>query len=144
MNIQKLSAFTRHGQGGNPAGVLIADSLPNAAMMQSVAAELGYSETVFASPQGQSWRTRYFSPESEVPFCGHATIALGAALAREKGNGRFHLSLNNVEINVDGQYNDGAMVATLLSPPTQSRRLTQEEILDTLGLFKYERTAMAD
>jgi predicted PhzF superfamily epimerase YddE/YHI9 len=39
--------------------------------------------TVFASarPDG-SWTVRYFSPETEVPFCGHATIALGAVLGQ--------------------------------------------------------------
>jgi len=55
--------------------------------MQSTAHEIGYSETVFAAAVGNSWRVRYFSPESEVPFCGHATIALGTALALEQGDG---------------------------------------------------------
>ena len=49
--------------------------------MQRIAAEVGYSETAFAMRDGDRWRVRYFSPEAEVPFCGHATIALGAALA---------------------------------------------------------------
>jgi PhzF family phenazine biosynthesis protein len=46
--------------------------------MQKVAADVGYSESVFAAPVGDAWRVRYFAPEVEVNFCGHATIALGA------------------------------------------------------------------
>lgn len=148
MPLQKLSAFTRHGQGGNPAGVLIADYLPDTAQMQAIAADVGYSETVFAAPNSEAesthWRTRYFSPENEVPFCGHATIALGAALARKHGSNQFQLRLNNADILVDGQFEDGALSATLVSPPTLSRALTADEISDTLSLFNYEPTAVAN
>ena len=102
-NILKISAFSDGKTGGNPAGVLIASQLPADAEMQRIAAELGFSETVFAQPQGQAWRVRYFSPENEVPFCGHATIALGAALARQQGSGSFELILNKARITVQGQ-----------------------------------------
>ena len=81
MNLKRIAAFADNAQGGNPAGVLISDELPEDNEMRRIAAEVGYSETAFAMPLGDSWRVRYFSPESEVPFCGHATIALGAALA---------------------------------------------------------------
>jgi ABC-type branched-subunit amino acid transport system ATPase component len=81
MKIQKIAAFSDGDVGGNPAGVFIGDELPSDADMQRIAAEVGFSETVFAVSNGASWRVRYFSPEFEVPFCGHATIALGAALA---------------------------------------------------------------
>ena len=85
-NVQKLSSFSDGTQGGNPAGVVIADSLPSTEQMQQIAAEVGFSETAFAEPADNGYRVRYFSPQSEVPFCGHATIALGAALAQAFGN----------------------------------------------------------
>ena len=77
MEIRRIAAFSDGDSGGNPAGVSIADALPDASAMQRIAAEVGFSETVFAAPINDGWRVRYFSPESEVPFCGHATIALG-------------------------------------------------------------------
>ena len=82
MNVLKLAAFSQNGQGGNPAGVAFCDEMPSDAEMMKVAKEVGYSETAFLvkRPQGDGWRVRYFAPELEVPFCGHATIALGAAL----------------------------------------------------------------
>ncbi len=81
----RLAAFTTDPAGGNPAGVWIGDDLPPAAEMQRIAAEVGYSETAFLAPDGSGepgrLRVRYFSPLAEVPFCGHATIAAGVALA---------------------------------------------------------------
>ena len=49
-SVQRLSAFTRDGRGGNPAGVWIGSELPTPKIMQSTAANVGYSETAFASP----------------------------------------------------------------------------------------------
>ena len=57
--------------------------------MLKIAADLGYSETAFATPREDGdYDVRYFSPEAEVPFCGHATIATGVALAERDGAGR--------------------------------------------------------
>src|SRR5262249_55054270 len=81
MKVLRIAAFCDGGGGGNPAGVVIGQQFPSEAEMRRVAAEVGFSETAFAVPAERGWRVRYFSPESEVPFCGHATIALGAALA---------------------------------------------------------------
>jgi len=62
MDILRIAAFSDGEKGGNPAGVCITDSLPSAVEMQNVAAQIGYSETVFAEPSSDSWRVRYFSP----------------------------------------------------------------------------------
>lgn len=102
-DIQRIAAFDDNGQGGNPAGVWIGAVLPDAAEMARIAHAVGFSETAFAAPEGEAWRVRYFSPESEVPFCGHATIALGAALARAHGDGRYALTLNAASITVEGR-----------------------------------------
>ena len=100
MDVQRIAAFSDGEAGGNPAGVVIGDALPDSAEMQRIAAEVGFSETAFAAPLEGGWRVRYFSPESEVPFCGHATIALGAALARRSGDGVYALTLNDARITV--------------------------------------------
>src|SRR4051794_2956303 len=122
MDVQRIAAFADGPVGGNPAGVVLCDALPVAAAMQAIAAEVGYSETVFAAPAGNGWRTRYFAPEVEVDFCGHATIALGAALALRQGDGIFPLELNNARITVEGRGGAGAtLTAALQSPPTSSR-----------------------
>ena len=135
MQPQHLASFSTENAGGNPAGVLIAQSHPSEQAMRDIAADLGYSETAFACPKGDAWHVRYFSPESEVPFCGHATIALGAALAAQEGDGVFKLILQGAEITVEGRTTDGGMHAALQSPPTQSEAAKPDLTEAALALF---------
>jgi PhzF family phenazine biosynthesis protein len=137
--VERLAAFAEGNAGGNPAGVVIQDHHPDQPTMQAIAAELGYSETAFAAPEGEAWRVRYFAPEIEVPFCGHATIALGAALARRHGDGSFRLHLNEVRITVEGRRTEDGYVAALQSPPTRSRQAEPELVEEALALFGYQR-----
>ncbi|WP_410198813.1 PhzF family phenazine biosynthesis protein [Bacteriovorax antarcticus] len=138
MNIQKIAAFSDENQGGNPAGVLISDQLSTNAEMQKIALDVGFSETVFATPISEGWKVHYFSPESEVPFCGHATIALGAALALRYGNGIFSLTLTNqTKITVEGTIDGSTIMAALQSPPTNSFKADPLLIADALSLFGY-------
>lgn len=139
MNVLKIAAFSDGETGGNPAGVVIADALPPAEQMQHIAAEVGFSETAFAAPADDkgNWRVRYFAPQSEVPFCGHATIALGAALAMQQGDGVFPLVLNNARITVEGRRNGSVVEAALQSPPTRSAAASPGLLSEALALFGY-------
>jgi len=139
MNVQRLSSFSDGDIGGNPAGVMISDSHPSESDMQSIAAEVGYSETAFATPGDQGWRVRYFSPETEVPFCGHATIALGAALAKAHGADVFPLQLNKTNITVEGFIENNVYSAALQSPETRSEPADDNELIAALNLFSYSR-----
>jgi PhzF family phenazine biosynthesis protein len=135
--VLRIAAFSDGEQGGNPAGVWIGAALPPEAEMQRLAHEVGFSETAFAARSGDAFRVRYFSPEAEVPFCGHATIALGAALAREFGDGVYRLALNQAAITVEGR-RDGALVsAALQSPPTRSSPADPQLVAAALDLFGY-------
>lgn len=136
-DVLRVASFSDEQVGGNPAGVVIAEDLPDSSLMQSIAAEVGYSETVFAAPIENGWRVRYFSPESEVPFCGHATIALGAALAMRSGDGVFELTLNNTKITVEGHHKEGLLTASLQSPLTRSKQAPSALLADVLNLFSY-------
>lgn len=138
MNVQRIAAFSDGESGGNPAGVVIADHLPDDIEMQRIAAEVGFSETAFATPSGTGWRVRYFAPESEVPFCGHATVALGAALALQHGNGVFALSLNQADITVEGRRNGESLWGALQSPPTRSSPASADLVARATALFGYE------
>ncbi|MGR3804416.1 PhzF family phenazine biosynthesis protein [Marinibacterium profundimaris] len=142
MDIQRIAAFSQGSSGGNPAGVVLLRDPATEAEMARVAAEVGFSETAFALPEdagGRAWRVRYFSPESEVPFCGHATIALGAALGQQNGAGRYKLTLNDARITVEAATGPEGMQATLSSPPTHSRAVSEEELAEVLTLFALTR-----
>lgn len=146
MNIVKIAAFSDGNSGGNPAGVVLTNAMPSVADMQRVAAEVGFSETAFAEMKSDesNWRVRYFSPESEVPFCGHATIALGAALAEKYGDGRYNLTLNEAEISVEGVSKNRQYLAALQSPATHYELLSSTQIEDALALFDYKQTQLSD
>jgi PhzF family phenazine biosynthesis protein len=135
MTPQRIAAFSHGQHGGNPAGVVICDEMPKPAVMQKMASEIGYSETVFATPASGRWRVRYFAPEVEVDFCGHATIALGAALARREGPGAFDLDLNHARITVTGRFSETDWGASFLSPPTRSVPVGSAALDEALKLF---------
>lgn len=112
--ILRLAAFTDDPQGGNPAGVVLNAGGLNAEEMQAIANGVGYSETAFVDGDA----VRYFSPEIEVPFCGHATIATAVALARRDGPGVRVLKTAAGDVAVRTQAEtDGTITATLTSVP---------------------------
>jgi len=135
--VLRISAFSDGDQGGNPAGVWIGDALPPDAEMQRMAHAVGFSETAFAARSGEGFRVRYFSPEAEVAFCGHATIALGAALARQFGDGVYPLALNQASITVEGKREGALTLAALQSPPTRSQPAGPQLVAAALDLFGY-------
>lgn len=137
MKVVSVASFADGQAGGNPAGVHISEQLLAASEMQAIAAEVGFSETAFAEPLAQGWRVRYFSPETEVPFCGHATIGLGAVLAKQEGSGVFELTLNETAITVEGFAQAGGFSAALQSPQTRSEAADPGLLSDALELFGY-------
>jgi len=76
--LYQVDSFTREKFTGNPAGVVSnADGLTED-QMKKMAREINCSETAFVfSPQAEDHdaRIRFFTPTTEVPICGHATVA---------------------------------------------------------------------
>jgi predicted PhzF superfamily epimerase YddE/YHI9 len=76
-----VDAFADRPFSGNPAGVCILPEAAPAPWMQSVAYEVGASETAFViAPEEERAQLRWFTPASEVDLCGHATLAAAHAL----------------------------------------------------------------
>jgi len=138
VTVSRIAAFAFGNTGGNPAGVVIGDEMPAELEMQSIAKRVGYSETAFLRPKDDGWRIRYFAPEIEVPFCGHATIASGAALGERFGSGNYRLFLNAGEISVDvRQTESGRFSVALQSPQTSSIAAPRQYVDATVGLFNF-------
>jgi PhzF family phenazine biosynthesis protein len=80
-DLAQIDAFTDRPFSGNPAGVCLLDRAPDEAWMQQLAAEMNLSETAFLFPPDAAvdgeprWMLRWFTPVTEVPLCGHATLA---------------------------------------------------------------------
>jgi PhzF family phenazine biosynthesis protein len=73
--IYQVDAFSTEPFKGNPAGVCILDHEPDPVWMQNIAMEINASETAFVFPGKDCRIIRYFTPEVEVPLCGHATLS---------------------------------------------------------------------
>jgi predicted PhzF superfamily epimerase YddE/YHI9 len=70
------------GEWGNPLGVFIDGAEVPEAERQRVAAELGFSETVFVEDRDEG-AIRIFTPGLELPFAGHPTVGTAWLLAEE-------------------------------------------------------------
>lgn len=79
----QVDAFASAPLTGNPAAVMPLDQWLDEGLMQAIAAENNLSETAFTVPSdkdGVDFDLRWFTPTTEVPLCGHATIAAGHVL----------------------------------------------------------------
>ena len=81
-----VDSFAAQALAGNPAGVLLDGADLDSRSMQRIAGELKHSETAFPLPAREptaALHLRWFTPESEVAFCGHATLAAFHVLVEE-------------------------------------------------------------
>jgi PhzF family phenazine biosynthesis protein len=143
----RLAAFTLDPRGGNPAGVWLGQAFPEPSEMLRIAAAVGYSETAFLAPDGTGrpghFRVRYFSSAAEVPFCGHATIASGIALAERSQPGRFLMTTNDGVVIVEVERRaDGHLVATLTSVEPHVRDAAPYLLTDTLAALDWKPTEL--
>src|SRR5271170_4066045 len=92
--IFQLDAFTTRRFAGNPAAVMPMNSFLGDATLQAIAAENNLAETAFLVPENGDYRLRWFTPATEVPLCGHATLASAAVvmerLEPRRGRVVFH------------------------------------------------------
>lgn len=140
--VLRYSAFTGTPDGGNPAGVVLDARGLSDARMLGLAGEVGYSETAFLSPRPdreggiREYDVRYFSPEAEVPFCGHATIATAVALAERDGTGDlvFHIGAGPVPVRTSRDA-AGAITAALTSVVPHIDEIAAGDVQSALGLL---------
>ena len=72
-----VDAFTDRPFRGNPAAVCLLDSWLDDDRMHKVAAENNLSATAFLLPRGKGYEIRWFTAQSELQLCGHATLGAG-------------------------------------------------------------------
>ena len=137
--VLRYAAFTDHGRGGNPAGVVLdAAGLDDAARL-ATAARVGYSETAFVEAAGGDgrYRVRYFSPRAEVAFCGHATIAAAVAMAERHGPGLLHFDTPAGPVAVRTSAGPDGLTATLTSVATRTRAVRAAELEAALTALRW-------
>ena len=118
--VERFAAFSDDPAGGNPAGVVLEAASLSASQMQLIAQQVGYSETAFirgSLSHEAAIPVRYFSPEGEVDFCGHATIAAAVVIGERVGLGEYTLSTRVGPVVVRAGRDGARLVGTLHSPP---------------------------
>lgn len=122
-DLQILRVFVNEdGEWGNPLGVFLDGGEVPEGERQGIAAELGFSETVFVDDR-RGGRVRIFTPLVELPFAGHPTVGVAWLLARE-GSPVDALRVPAGEVGVRYE-EDEAFVAARpeWAPPFAYRRL---------------------
>lgn len=77
-----VDAFTDEVFKGNTAAVCVPDKWLDAQTMQNIAKENQFPETAFTVKEGGFYRLRWFTPENEIDFCGHGTLAAAYVISR--------------------------------------------------------------
>ena len=136
MKLFVVDAFTDQIFGGNQAGVVLLDdaAFPDDKIMQQIAAELKHSETAFVQRQDQNtFALRYFTPDGEVPLCGHATISTFTVLRDDQNfaYGACHAITQSGKLSV------------LIEPDRIWLQMPEGEILHILSPEEAERVYAA-
>ena len=125
MTVQRIpyyvvDAFTDTPFGGNPAAICLdIDTLSNVGMLR-IAGEMNLSETAFiyAPDPGGLRRLRWFTPATEVPLCGHATLASAHVILRELGgSGPIRFTSASGPLTVFDEGPDGLRMDFPADPP---------------------------
>ncbi len=140
LDIFIVDAFTKQQFKGNSAAVVPLQHWLAAELMQNIAAENNLSETAFIRALSPNqYEIRWFSPLTEIDFCGHATLAasyvifnqlggqgeiefltlqVGSLLVNQHSDGRIEMSFPNQCPEVIEQVPD-ALLAGLSVTPVQ-------------------------
>ncbi|MDD3344372.1 MAG: PhzF family phenazine biosynthesis protein [Sulfurospirillaceae bacterium] len=98
-----IDAFTDELFKGNQAAIVPLERWLSESMMQSIASENNLSETAFFVKNDKGiYEIRWFSPLTEIAFCGHATLASAYVIFNyfgEKGTIRFWAkAVNTIDV----------------------------------------------
>ncbi|EPJ49331.1 MAG: phenazine biosynthesis protein PhzF family protein [Osedax symbiont Rs2] len=135
IEVATVNAFTYNNTGGTPAGVVLAADALNTEQMQHIATQMGLSETAFVLTSAQAdFEVRFFTPNAEVDFCGHATVAVFHLLYLQKvltpGSYSQLTKAGQLEVTIAA---DGSVVMQQ-QLPTFLQRFTALEIAPMLGI----------
>lgn len=109
-----VDAFTDEPFKGNPAAVCLLQHQQEDHILQSIAAEFNLSETAFLLNPAKKplkdtkfFSLRWFTPKTEVPLCGHATLATAAILFYEVdvSSTKVTFETSSGELTAEKEYN---------------------------------------
>jgi trans-2,3-dihydro-3-hydroxyanthranilate isomerase len=134
--------FTDTPLEGNQLGVFTDGRDVDEVLMQRLARELNFSETVFVLPAESDGdaRIRIFTPVAEIPFAGHPTLGSAFVLAAPLQLDEIRLETGSGVVPVRLDRDDGRITFGRMSQPLPSVEAFEddEELLDVLGAERSE------
>jgi len=135
-----VDVFARRKYTGNQLAVVTDAADLDKAEMQTIAAEMNYSETTFVTGDRSEagWPVRIFTPTDEVPFAGHPTLGTAAVIRDHLAEGTPEtvvVDLQVGEIPVEVRERDGRETLWMRQrEPEFGAELAHDELADVLGL----------
>ncbi|MFN8943737.1 MAG: PhzF family phenazine biosynthesis protein [Pseudobdellovibrionaceae bacterium] len=138
-----IDAFASKKLSGNPCAVILDADLLSANEMQAVAKEMNLSETAFVvSPKNADFAARYFTPDEELPFAGHPTIATIHALqqagliqkSKQTQKVSLELPAGAISVEIQSISEDSSRVEMKQLAPQFMRTYKPHEVLPIFGL----------
>src|SRR5580704_591694 len=135
--IFQVDAFASRRFAGNPAAVMPMESFPADAMLQEIAAENNLAETAFLVPENGDYRLRWFTPVTEVPLCGHATLASAAVVMERLETSRNTVVFHSASGPLTVRRKDTGYVMDFPLRPSKPT-LTPPGLAEALGVIPIE------
>jgi PhzF family phenazine biosynthesis protein len=139
-----VDAFTHQPFRGNAAAVCILDAPVNTQIMQSIATEIGLSETAFvyglngtSIKKGKRFSLKWFTPKVEVELCGHATLASASVLFNEIEVAASELIFKTRSGELKAKKLDQS-ISLDFPAETFKPALVKQKLLDAIGISKIE------
>lgn len=102
-----VDAFTNELFKGNPAAVCIMEEWISDELMGKIAKENNLSETAFAVKEDETYRLRWFTPKSEIDFCGHATLGTSFVITNFIEPNRDSVKYTTISGEISVEVKDG-------------------------------------
>ncbi len=132
-----VDSFTDETFKGNPAGVCLLEEKIDEALMQNIAMEINAAETAFVTKGSdeKKYSIRYYSPQVEIPFCGHATVASAKVLFEKFGMEDVEFTTHfNLKLSAFKHEEKLRMIFPLF----ESTPFSSDKILDALQIESVE------
>jgi PhzF family phenazine biosynthesis protein len=137
--IYQIDAFTSRRFAGNPAAVIPLPSfLPDATLL-AIAQENNLAETAYLVRDGADYQLRWFTPGTEVPLCGHATLASAAVVMERLERGRSEVVFHSASGPLTVQKSGAGYVMDFPTRPSEVIR-TPASLVEAIGMEPVEVT----
>ena len=152
LTLYQIDAFASSVFTGNPAAVCPLDTWLTDKQMQAIAEENNLSETAFIVSEDDHYRIRWFTPNTEVDLCGHATLASafvlfnhlnhqGSTIIFQSNSGELRVSKQNNQLQMDFPalpYKKITPSAAMLNAMTIKPKEVYQSTFDLLCIFESE------